>query len=96
MVLVPLGSFYENVIASIAALHRQGGRRTHTLARLLAGRERSGLLQLAMVGDPVLKKRHRRLQPGKGYSHFNSKLNWKHMCTLHIKIRDLNWTYHIT
>jgi len=84
VVLVPLGSFNENVIASIAALHRQGGRRTPTLARLLAGREWSGLLQLAMVGDPVLKKRHWRLQPEKGYSHFNSQYNWKPICTLHI------------
>ena len=56
MVLVSLSSFNENVIAPIATLHCQGCRYTNTLARILALRERCGLLKLAVVGDPVLEK----------------------------------------
>jgi len=50
MVLVSLRSFDEDVVAPVAALHGERGR------RVLRLHDRSRLLELAVMGDPVLEK----------------------------------------
>ena len=58
--LVSLRAFDEDVVASVAALHRQ--RRRRVLGRL---HDRLRLLQLAVVSHPVLEKRDGRFESGR-------------------------------
>ena len=57
MVLVALRALDEDVVAPVAALHRQGRRRV--LGRL---DDRLRLLELAVMSHPVLKKRDGRFE----------------------------------
>ncbi len=60
MMFVALGALNEDVVTPVAPFH--GQRRSRVLRRL---HDRLRLLQLAVMGHPMLEKRHGRFEPKK-------------------------------